>query len=148
MTDPTPTQDDLGTWHPLARRFAFLATPQAARNALVGLGAGLALTVALGVWAIGAMDPKKMSPWESFVSWALWGAASAILVFLASAPLRALFARAPDYYGPEEWTGGLEGQPAPPLATPSLTSPPADARAVPPALPLVVVAPPSGEPGE
>ena len=104
MREPT----DLHTWHPLSRKFAFLAKPSTRRNFIWLPTAILALSVALGFWAIGSMKPDHMAPWESFASWALWGFLSYSFVVLMARPLFALLARPEGYYGEEEWTGGIE----------------------------------------
>ena len=119
-----PRPGDLETWHPLARRLRALVAPAARRNAIWIIGVLLAITLALGVWALGIMDPKKMAPWESFASWAVWGSLSCALVMLAARPLQGLLARSEGYYGPHEWTGGVEADTVAPPALPPPTRAP------------------------
>ena len=103
MREPT----DLETWHPLSRKFAFLAKPQTRRNFILLPALILAASIAAGFWAMGYLKDHE-APWDFFASWALWGFLSYSFVVLMARPLFALLARREGYYGEDEWTGGYE----------------------------------------
>ena len=103
MREPT----DLETWHPFAQRFAFLAKPKTRRNFIYVPAAVLAVSVILGFWAMGYLKDHE-APWDFFGAWAVWGFLSYSFVVLMARPLFALLARREGYYGPDEWTGGVE----------------------------------------
>ena len=104
MREPFSIPGDLETWHPLSRKLAFLAKPATRRNFVWFLLTGMVVTSVLGLF----VTAKKYAPWDFFASWTVWGFLSYCTVVLASWPMFRLTARAVDYYGPHEWTGGYE----------------------------------------
>ena len=106
MRHPT----DLETWHPLSRRFAFLAKPSTRRNFIWLPALVLAASSLAGFWAMSYMreHPDHIAPWDFFASWSLWGFLSYSFVVLMARPLFALLAKPEGFYGDNEWTGGVE----------------------------------------
>ena len=100
---------DLETWHPLSRKFAFLAKPATRRNFIWVPAIILAVSIALGFWAMGYLKDHE-APWDFFGAWALWGFLSYSFVVLMARPLFALLAKPEGYYGQDEWTGGVEAE--------------------------------------
>ena len=106
MREPT----DLHTWHPLSRKFAFLAKPKVRRNFIWVPLAVLVVSIALGPWGMDYLRGHSdyMSPWEFFASWAVWGFLSYSFVVLMARPLFALLAKPEGFYSHDEYTGGCE----------------------------------------
>jgi len=107
MRHPT----DLDTWHPLSRKFAFLAKPKTRRNFIIVPAVILLISIALGFLAMDEMtakDEPHLAPWDFFAGWALWGFLSYSFVVLMAGPLFSILARPEGYYGEDEWTGGIE----------------------------------------
>ena len=134
MRKPTPTTndttidtiDDPATWHPLSRRFAWIARPGVRRRFIWWVAAALLAVSVAGVLAIPILaEADHLAPWDFFAGWTLWGLLGFSLAALAARPLATLINRPEGYYGPDEWTGGVERAP---LLAP--TTPEADGRDV------------------
>ena len=105
MREPETLQGDLESWHPVSRRFAFLARPRTRHAMMWVFLAGLVAASLAGLF----VDAKKYTPWPFFAWWSVLGLLSFATVALLSWGVFRLLARPDGYYGPHEWTGGFEG---------------------------------------
>lgn len=91
---------DMESWHPLARKFEFLARERFQRRFIWVSIIGLGLMIVAGIF----FPLHKVAPWDFFASWAVIGIAGYCLFALASFPLFRLLGRHEDYYA-EDWDG-------------------------------------------